>query len=306
MAIFRARTTVALLTAAVGLVAAQTAFAADLGSGPALPPIAASPSPWTLNVTPYGWLPFLQGDVTVKGRTVDIDVNPFELLDHLDAVPWMSYIEARRGPLALYNDIFFAKVGVDASVSRSVRGLTVGADADLDLTLAIIEAGAAYEVARWSSGGGGSLKDAPVFQRYTAVDLLAGARYWHQEADLKFGLTSAVDLNGLVVARNRAIARGGDVDWVDPLLGFRIRHGLAPGQELVLRADVGGFDVGSQFSWNVLAAYSFDFAVRNGVTYSGVLGYRALSVDFEKGSGATKYEYDVVQHGPLAGLSLRF
>ena len=78
------------------------------------------------------------------------------------------------------------------------------------------------------------------------------------------------------------------------------------GQELLLRADVGGFDVGSQFSWNVLAAYSFDFAVRNGVTYSGVLGYRALSVDYEKGSGASKYEYDVVQHGPLVGLAIRF
>jgi hypothetical protein len=306
MAILRARPTVAVLTAAVSLLAAETSFAADLGSGPALPPIGAPPSPWTLNVTPYGWLPFLQGDVTVKGRTVDVDVNPFQLLDHLDAVPWMSYIEARRGPLALYNDIFFAKVGVDASVSRSVRGLTVGADADLDLTLAIIEAGAAYEVARWSSGGGGSLKDAPAFQRYTAVDLLAGARYWHQDADLRFGLTSTLDLNGLVVSRNRAIARSGDVDWVDPLVGFRIRHGLAPGQELVLRADVGGFDVGSQFSWNVLAAYSFDFAVRDGVTYAGVLGYRALSVDFEKGSGANKYEYDVVQHGPIVGLSLRF
>jgi len=306
MAIFRARPTVALLAAAVSLVAAETSLAADLGSGPALPPIGAPPSPWTVTAMPYAWLPFLQGDVTVKGRTVDVDVNPFELLDHLDAVPWMSYIEARRGPLALYNDIFFAKVGVDASVSRSVRGLTVGADADLDLTLAIIEAGGAYEVARWSSGGGGSLKDAPVFQRYTAVDLLAGARYWHQEADLKFGLSAAVDLNGLVVSRNRAIARGGDVDWVDPLVGFRIRHGLAPGQELVLRADVGGFDVGSQFSWNVLAAYTFDFAVRDGVTYSGVLGYRALSVDFEKNSGANKYEYDVVQHGPLIGLTARF
>jgi len=306
MAIYRARPAVRLLVATATLVAANTAFGADLGSGPLPPPISAPPAPWTLSFTPYAWLPFLQGDVTVKGRTVNVDVDPFELLDHLDSVPFMGYTEARRGPLALYNDIFYAKVGVDASVSRSVRGLTVGADADVDATLAIIEGGVAYELARWSRGGGGSLKDVATFQPYTAVDVLAGARYWHQDIDIKFNLTGALDLNGLVVSRNRAIARGGDVDWVDPLVGFRIRHALAPGQELLLRADVGGFDAGSQFSWNVLAAYSFDFAVRDGVTYSGVLGYRALSVDFEKGSGATKYEYDVVQHGPLLGLSLRF
>jgi hypothetical protein len=48
-----------------------------------------------------------------------------------------------------------------------------------------------------------------------------------------------------VVSRNRAIARSGDVDWVDPLVGFRVRPQLAPGQALVFRLDVGGFDAGN-------------------------------------------------------------
>jgi hypothetical protein len=96
------------------------------------------------------------------------------------------------------------------------------------------------------------------------------------------------------------------VDWVDPLIGLRLRYELAPGQELVLRGDVGGFDVGSEFSWNALAAYSWTIGVHYGVTYSGLLGYRALAVDFEKGSGANRYQYDVVQHGPLLGLKLSF
>ena len=294
-----------LLAALVMLGWGQTALAADLGSGPA-PPLGAPPSPWTVTFTPYGWLSALDGDITVKGRSVDINIDAFELLGHLDAAPWMSYAEARRGPLALYNDIVYAKVGVDGSVSRSVRGLSVGADADVDFKLTIIELGAAYEVARWRSGGGGSIKDANVFERSTAIDLLAGARYWHQDLSLKFDLTGTLDLNGVVVSRNRAIARSGDVDWVDPLVGLRVRHQLAPGQELVLRGDVGGFDAGSQFSWNVLGAYSFTFAVRNGITYSGLLGYRALSVDFEEGSGQNKYVYDVVQHGPVLGLTIGF
>jgi hypothetical protein len=60
------------------------------------------------------------------------------------------------------------------------------------------------------------------------------------------------------------------------------------------------------FSWNVLGAYSWQFATHAGVTYSGVVGYRALGVDFEKGSGAGRYEYDTVQHGPLIGLTASF
>jgi hypothetical protein len=295
-----------IVFAAAAIGGAQTSLGADFGGPPLAAPLTPPASQWSISVTPYAWAPFLQGDVTVKGRTVDIDINPIELLGDLVAVPFMAYSEARKGPLVLYNDIFYAKVGADGSVSRSVRGLTVGASADVDVTLAIIEAGGAFEVARWSSGGGGGLKDAPGFERYTALDVLAGARYWHQEADLRFGLTGTLDVSGLVVTRSRAIARSGDVDWVDPLVGFRVRQGVAPGQELLLRADVGGFDVGSKFSWNVLGAYSFNLAVRNGVTYSGMLGYRALSVDYEKGSGATKYEYDVVQHGPVLGLTIGF
>ena len=74
----------------------------------------------------------------------------------------------------------------------------------------------------------------------------------------------------------------------------------------MLRGDFGGFGVGSQFCWNTLAACSFMVAAQGGVTYSGILGYRALDVDYEQGSGRTKYEYDVLQHGPVSGLTIAF
>jgi hypothetical protein len=56
----------------------------------------------------------------------------------------------------------------------------------------------------------------------------------------------------------------------------------------------------------VLGAYRWEIGAHAGVTYSGMLGYRALGVDFEKGSGASRYEYDAVQHGPLIGLQASF
>jgi len=286
------------------LVCASSALATDLGSTrtSADARLVAPANPWTLSVMPYGWVPYLDGDVTIKGRTVSIDVTPIEVLEHLDAAPWMSYIEARRGPLAFYNDIFYAKLGVDANRARSIDGLNLNATANLKVELAIIEAGAAYEIAKWRSGGG--IKD-NVPQRVTALDLIVGARYWHQEMAISLAL-GAFDTTGLDLSASRAVARGGSVDWVDPLVGFRIRHQLSPGRELVFRADVGGFDVGSQFSWNLMGAYSWDFAVRGGVTYSGLLGYRALSVDYTKGSGLSTYEYDVVMHGPIVGLAAKF
>jgi hypothetical protein len=79
---------------------------------------------------------------------------------------------------------------------------------------------------------------------------------------------------------------------------------LTPEQHLEIRGDLGGG--GSKFTWNALAAYAYDFKARNGVTYSGVIGYKALYVDYEQGAGRTKYGFDMLQHGPVLGLSVRF
>jgi len=300
------RSCVGVIVAAALLIAAQTAASADSGPAVAREDRPASSGQWTVSFTPYGWLPFLNGDQTVRGRTVSLDVNPIEVFEHLEHMPWMSYAEVRKGPLAFYNDIFYAKLGVSASGSRFLGAATLDASLGVDFQQAVIEVGGAYQIAKWVSGSGGSIKDPYGPVRYTAIDVLAGARYWHQDMAINLAATGTLDPAGLEISGTRAIARAGAVDWVDPLVGFRVRHQLAPGQELVFRADVGGFDVGSKFSWNLLGAYSWDIAVRNGVTYSGILGYRALSVDYEKGSGANRYVYDILQHGPIMGITAKF
>ena len=278
----------------------QGAIAADLGSGP--PGTVLTGSPWTVTFTPYAWAPFIQGDATVRERTANVFVSPIELIDHLERMPWMSYIEARNGPFALYNDIVYANAGIGVSGVKRFGRATIDANLGADFEQTIAEVGGAYQIAKWSGTGGRYS-----FDRYTAIDLIAGARYWQQELNINLALAGTLDTTGLILHGNRAVARSGEVDWVDPLVGFRIRQMLAPGQELMFRADVGGFDAGSMFSWNIVAAYNFNICVVNGVTYSGMLGYRALSVDYDNGgSGFKKYEFDAVLHGPVLGVSVKF
>src|SRR3954451_22880095 len=54
-------------------------------------------------------------------------------------------------------------------------------------------------------------------------------------------LASALAQNGLDLRRTRATARSGTIEWVDPLIGGRVRLDIAPGHELFVRGDVGGF-----------------------------------------------------------------
>ena len=162
------------------------AVSADLGPQPVEPLAEPAPplSQWQLSFTPYLWLPWISGDVVVKGRTLDVAVDPAQVIDALnwpDIVPaLMSYAEARRGPLSLFNDVVWADLdgseGFSGTFHRRLATekatATFGGDISVDYTLAIVEAGGAYAI--WSRGSQGSPGS-------TAFDLLAGARYWHQE-----------------------------------------------------------------------------------------------------------------------------
>jgi hypothetical protein len=37
-----------------------------------------------------------------------------------------------------------------------------------------------------------------------------------------------------------------------------------------------------------------------------MLGYKALFVDYSKGSGLNHFEYDMTMHGPILGVTARF
>ena len=144
----------------------------------------------------------------------------------------------------------------------------------------------------------------------TALDVLVGGRYWYQQLDATLDLAGTIGVNvgpfQLSADRSKAFASSGGVSWVDPFVGLRVRHKLAPRQDVMAQADIGGFGVGSQFSWQALATYGYEFGSTGGIAWSGVVGYRALYVDYTQGSGNTLFQTNLLQHGPLIGLSARF
>lgn len=254
---------------------------------------------WTWRFTPYGWFTSLDGRQTVKGRTAKVSASFIDIFDATAGdggtlIGLMGDLEARKGPLAFYGNLVWSKLGIDRdgvrahSLTPGVAG-TVGTAADMTVSMATLEIGSAYNVMRFGSIG---------------FDVLGGVRYWYQRAHLSFERAATLDVGNLSLAKDRAIARSGTVDWLDGFVGARVRFAVAPGQELLLRGDIGGG--GSKISWQAIAAYGFDFAEKNGVTYSGIIGYRALYVDYAQGQGRRRYEFDMLQHGPLVGLNLRF
>ena len=140
----------------------------------------------------------------------------------------------------------------------------------------------------------------------TAIDLYGGVRGWWQSATANLAAFGTVNVGDLTRNADGSYSASANVAWADPLVGARLRHQLAPNMNLMVSGDVGGFGVGSKFSWQALAALNYDFYVHNGITWSGMIGYKALNANYSKGSGLDHYEYDITIYGPVVGITARF
>jgi hypothetical protein len=94
----------------------------------------------------------------------------------------------------------------------------------------------------------------------------------------------------------------GTVDWWDPIIGARLTLPMGKAWTFNLRGDVGGFGVGSDFAWQAFPWLSWQFSERGSLQ----AGYRAISTDYDEGSGLSEFRYDVVTQGPQLGVTYRF
>jgi hypothetical protein len=301
----------AVAALAVALGVSTNAIASDL---PMRSKAVVAPPPiidtWTFRVTPYAWATSLSGSTTIKGYTTDIDASFFDILRHTQFPKGLfeaaAFGEARYGRFALLTDFAYLKLGIGASASRSrdigrLATLGIGASAGLTVQMIIAEVAAAYEIAHWGadlSPGSG-----------TALDLYAGGRLWWQDADARLtvsGTLAGLGPLGLKLTGEGNLSAEGIKQWIDPVVGARLRHQFYPGLNLIVSGDVGGFDVGSRFSWQALAALDYDFMKWKNVIWSGMVGYKALYVDYSTGSGLTRYQYDMTMFGPIFGVTARW
>ncbi|WP_425065395.1 hypothetical protein [Reyranella sp.] len=258
---------------------------------------------WRFNATAYGWLTSVSGNVTAKGQTVDINAGFFDVINNSSSVAaFNGYLEAGKGPVSVYGDLVWSSLGFSKSAARyrnPLPQLTVSgvANAQANYTMTIVEVGGLYELKRWAPSEGS----------FTALDALLGFRYWNNSVTANLGATITADLYNMGFERSfgLATARSGTLQWIDPVVGLRLRHQFAPGQNVFIRGDVGGFGLGSVFAWQAVAAYTYSWQ-RQGYALGATLGYRALSTSYTTGSGLDTQGIDLILHGPLIGFSIRF
>lgn len=218
---------------------------------------------WRFQLTPYVWLANLSGDIRpLTGAPIVSTSRSFdEVLDDLEGAFFIS-ASARYERWVLFGDFTYA--------SLSHVGVTpAGLSAEGKMRQHSFTAAGGYQAIR---GHGHYL------------DLLAGARAWRMEAEI------AVPALGLDLRDTER--------WAEPTLLARLRSVWSSDWSTLLHVDVGGFGIGADSTWQVLATVNYRV---NDALYLST-GYRYLALDRdEEGT-----RLDISMGGPLLGVTWRF
>lgn len=219
---------------------------------------------WKFTVTPYLWMTSLSGDLTVLNQNVPIDLNFSEdILSNLKMAA-MVHAEAKKNRLSFMIDVFYAKLGTDGQ-RTGILGNTK--DVRLRLKETMFEGGLGYTFAQ--TGG-------------FSMDALVGARY--------FNVNTNVQINDVVIADK-------DINFLDPYFGVRFLHECHK-WALSGRADIGGFDMGSDHSYKINGLISYKFSE----SFATSVGYQLYKPDYQKDS----FRYNIANEGFLLGFTFGF
>ena len=150
-------------------------------------------------------------------------------------------------------------------------GLGVGSttpDAEIDFNQWLIEGGAGYRINE-------------------NFETLFGGRFNRIDGTIEFHGPLGVKLQG-------------DQSWFDPYIGGRLHIPAGKRGEVMVRGDIGGFGVGSDFAWTLTPTVVFRATDRISIAAF----YRWINVDRENEDDG--FIYDVLTSGPGAGFAFHF
>ncbi len=290
-----------LLLGASGVRAADTPPATPPASPAAAQP--ADPDPWRIGLTAYAWATNVSGSATARGRSVAFDASFLDLVQKSETLgAFMAYFEADKGRVGFYADLMYTRMsfGQGVAVYRNPLpglALSLNGNAVLKTELTMIDAGGLYELYRWPRGE----------RSFTAVDALLGFRYWNSTVSASLDALGTAAYAPLDISASRSIGLSvsSTTQWVEPLLGLRLRHAFSPTQDIMLRGDIASFGLNNQFGWQALGVYTYKWKL-DGYDIAAVAGYRAIGTRTSSGSGFDAASLDLVLHGPVIGLGIRF
>jgi len=223
----------------------------------------------------------MEGTIGAGGLKTDVSADFGDILEASDSIcAFSGRLEVGTGAVGGFIEGMYSKLGVD-----DVSGPAGFADVDIVTEMFLLDFGLSYRLGTWEPSGAAAENAHDL-----TLDLYAGARYTHLE---------------LTMEPATAAKRSDSKNWFDPIVGAKVVLPISEGWHAALNGDIGGFGVNSDFTWSTTCVLGYDFSMF-GSPATAYLGYRALGQDYSDQGGGDRFIWDIVQHGPIVGLTLRF
>jgi len=229
---------------------------------------AAEEEGWHYVIEPYVMFPNMKGTTAIGGMEGEIDQDPGDIFSHLE-MGAMFYAEAHNEVWALSSDLLYMKLGQGTPPDVTAYS------SNIEVSQIGWELAALRRVSPW-------------------LELGLAAVYNKIDAELEFAFTAGGPAP-LIQARRKE-------DWVDPALVVRAAHEFNDKWFVRGRGNIGGFGVGSDLMWQIQLDVGYRFSTRSYMT----AGYRVIDYDYEHGSGADHFKYDMRTFGPQLRFGFRF
>ncbi len=224
---------------------------------------------WEHTVVVYGIGASIDGKVGIGNVTADVDVGFDDILDNLEFGAMAAY-RGERGRWAVVADLIFMAL----EQKKSGLGQSGGTRAKVEADQLILELDGSYAVTE-------------------RLDAYGGLRYWNLDNELEV-------VGGGPLGETLSASK--TEDWVDPVVGLRYVAPLSERWQFIVKGDVGGFGVGSDFTWHTSAFANWQVSEHGSL----IFGFRYMDVDYDDGSGTNRFRWDVIEGGPTVGFAWRF
>lgn len=231
---------------------------------------------WRASITSVLWLANTDTTLSYRDRSRSTSIRAADALKNFQGGGTFR-LGLNNGEWGAFADLFFINLGDTINVGP-LGNVPLRTEVDNRI---------------WQVAGTYRLVDKENFE----FDLLAGARGYNIDVDVT--VEPFVGPGGVFAFPGRSLSRG--LDFVDPIIGGMAKWELSEKWAFDMYGDLGGFGVGSDFTYRLGAGFDYNF----NKTVSARAGYTMLNFDHTTGSGIDQLRYQTTMYGPNLGLKFR-
>lgn len=227
---------------------------------------AAADAGWTFSFSPYAWASGISGTSGQAPLPAADIKSSFGDIWDNLDIAIMGAFDARKGRYSIVGDLLYAKTSVTDHNGNGILRKNIDVTSETFSTMV----GGGYSLLQGANGN---------------LDVIAGARLW--------SVSTRLSIEGGYLDGRR---KSGSATWVDAVGGVKGSYHLTDRTYLTGWALVGGG--AAKLDWDLMGAIGYQASKHISVA----LGYRALGVDYRHDG----FVYDVVQRGPMLGMTYQF